>query len=439
MHATEGSVETVSLGTKHPSKPLLWTENWTAQVFGDPPSQRLADDLAFSVARFFSKIGTLVNYYMGTNFGRTGAAFVMTRYYDEAPLDEYGLYKEPKCGHLRDLHHVLRLSRKDAQVKFRGVEYFLPRHSVRSAHAVKLAKKFVFQNAMDLKAGINHLALLFLTVGMPDSGAGLEKKYSGIDEVMIQGLNTGTLDLTVNGWGHEVGLSGEKLGIHSEEGSSCVQWQRLKRYFDAPTGNDPVALDMSSMGNGLVWINGECIWRYWVSYLSPLGQPSQSVYHIPQAFLRLKNNLMVMFEEHGGRLGDISIVTVKRDNICIFVSEYHPAHIKSWARQDSQIRVIAIDVKPSATLKCPEKKVINQIVFASFGSLMGVCGNFTVGNCHTPQAKILVEKLCLGKRSCTLPVSHQAYGTDLNCPGTTGTLAVKAKCSRRNAKANPSR
>lgn len=116
-------------------------------------------------------------------------------------------------------------------------------------------------------------------------------------------------------------------------------------------------------------------------------------FSFPQAFLRLKNNLMVMFEEHGGRLGDISIVKVKRDNICMFVSEYHPAHIKSWVRQDSQIRVIAIDVKPSATLKCPEKKVINQIMFASFGSLMGVCGNFTVGNCHTPQAKILVEKV----------------------------------------------
>lgn len=34
------------------------------RVFGDPPSQRAAEDLAFSVARFFSKNGTLANYYM---------------------------------------------------------------------------------------------------------------------------------------------------------------------------------------------------------------------------------------------------------------------------------------------------------------------------------------------------------------------------------------
>ncbi|KAK9286398.1 hypothetical protein L1049_014794 [Liquidambar formosana] len=104
-------------GPNRPDKPSLWTENWTAQyrVFGDPPSQRAAEDIAFAVARFFSKNGTLTNYYMyhgGTNFGRTTSSFVTTRYYDEAPLDEYGLQREPKWGHLRDLHSALRLCKK---------------------------------------------------------------------------------------------------------------------------------------------------------------------------------------------------------------------------------------------------------------------------------------------------------------------------------------
>uniref|UniRef100_A0A3Q7IZ73 Uncharacterized protein n=1 Tax=Solanum lycopersicum TaxID=4081 RepID=A0A3Q7IZ73_SOLLC len=31
------------------------------RTFGDPPSQRSAEDLAFSVARFFAKNGTLTN------------------------------------------------------------------------------------------------------------------------------------------------------------------------------------------------------------------------------------------------------------------------------------------------------------------------------------------------------------------------------------------
>lgn len=34
------------------------------RTFGDPPSQRAAEEIAFAVARFFSKNGTLNNYYM---------------------------------------------------------------------------------------------------------------------------------------------------------------------------------------------------------------------------------------------------------------------------------------------------------------------------------------------------------------------------------------
>jgi len=33
---------------------------------------------------------TCQQYHGGTNFGRTGASYVLTGYYDEAPLDEYG-------------------------------------------------------------------------------------------------------------------------------------------------------------------------------------------------------------------------------------------------------------------------------------------------------------------------------------------------------------
>lgn len=33
---------------------------------------------------------TCQQYHGGTNFGRTGASYVLTGYYDEAPMDEYG-------------------------------------------------------------------------------------------------------------------------------------------------------------------------------------------------------------------------------------------------------------------------------------------------------------------------------------------------------------
>ena len=48
--------------------------------------------------------------------------------------------------------------------------------------------------------------------------------------------------------------------------------------FDAPTGSNPVAINLASMGKGEAWINGESIGRYWVSFKTPKGQPSQTLY-----------------------------------------------------------------------------------------------------------------------------------------------------------------
>lgn len=40
----------------------------------------------------------------------------------------------------------------------------------------------------------------------------------------------------------------------------------MQAHFDTPKGDEPLALDMSSMGKGQVWINGENIGRYWTIY-----------------------------------------------------------------------------------------------------------------------------------------------------------------------------
>lgn len=40
----------------------------------------------------------------------------------------------------------------------------------------------------------------------------------------------------------------------------------LQAYFDAPAGDEPLALDMGSMGKGQIWMNGESIGRYWTAY-----------------------------------------------------------------------------------------------------------------------------------------------------------------------------
>ncbi|XP_051113238.1 beta-galactosidase 8 [Andrographis paniculata] len=96
-------------------KPKMWTENWSGwfSSFGDPLPYRPVEDLAFAVARFFQLGGTFQNYYMyhgGTNFGRSaGGPFITTTYDYDAPIDEYGLLRQPKWGHLRDVHKAIKL------------------------------------------------------------------------------------------------------------------------------------------------------------------------------------------------------------------------------------------------------------------------------------------------------------------------------------------
>ncbi|KAL7125494.1 hypothetical protein ABFS83_14G120600 [Erythranthe nasuta] len=583
-------------GPNGPNKPSLWTENWTAQyrVFGDSPSQRPAEDLAFSVARFFTRNGTLNNYYMyhgGTNFGRTSSSFVTTRYYDEAPLDEFGLKREPKFGHLRDLHRALRLSKKPllwgtqnvqklskdleittyekpgtkicvafltnnntkeaGTIQFRGVDYYMPpksisilpdcktvvyntqrvvaQHSSRNfvaskkakihkwemykeniptfndlgvkskspkelyrltrdtsdyawystrinmekqdlpmradilpvlqiaslghglmafvngeyigfEHGSNIEKSLVFKKPVNLKPGVNDISLLAMTVGFPNSGAYMERRFAGPRAISLEGLMSGNLDITKNHWSQEVGVSGKKTELYTEEGSKKVKWVPsngkpsavtwYKAYFNAPEGNDPVAIRMTSMAKGMIWINGNNIGRYWVSYLSPLGKPTQEEYHIPRSFLKAKRNLVVVFEETGGVPEKIEVVIVNRDTICSVISEFHPPHIKTWERKDNVFRAIVDPVK-SAQLSCSDNKVITNVDFVSFGDVEGACGAFSPGKCDSPKARKLVEKMCMGKNTCTVPFEREVLvdaGND-SCPDVAKTLAIQVSCA----------
>ncbi|MBA0551647.1 hypothetical protein Golob_022523, partial [Gossypium lobatum] len=49
-------------------------------------------------------------YHGGTNFGRTaGGPFITTSYDYDAPVDEYGLIRQPKYGHLKELHKAVKM------------------------------------------------------------------------------------------------------------------------------------------------------------------------------------------------------------------------------------------------------------------------------------------------------------------------------------------
>ncbi|KAJ6368825.1 hypothetical protein OIU78_001240 [Salix suchowensis] len=341
----------------------------------------------------------------------------------------------------KDINPVLRVaSLGHAMVAFVNGEF------IGSAHGNQIEKSFVLQRSVKLKPGINFVTLLGSLVGLPDSGAYMEHRYAGPRGVSILGLNTGTLDLSSNGWGHQVALSGETAKVFTKEGGAKVTWSKVnkdgppvtwyKTLFDAPEGKSPVSIRMTGMKKGMVWINGRSIGRYWMTFISPLGEPTQSEYHIPRSYLKPTDNLMVILEEEEASPEKIEILTVNRDTICSYVNEYdHPPNVRSWERKNNKFTPVADDEKPAARLKCPNQKKIVAVQFASFGDPSGTCGNFAVGTCDSPMSKKVAEQHCLGKNSCVIPMDKGLFtGNKDSCPNLSKNLAVQVKCSDKNPK-----
>ncbi|XP_023523717.1 beta-galactosidase 16-like isoform X1 [Cucurbita pepo subsp. pepo] len=569
------------VGPNSPNKPSIWTENWTSnyQVYGDEPYIRSAENIAFHVALFIAaKNGAFVNYYMyhgGTNFGRSTAEYVITGYYDQAPLDEYGLTREPKWSHLKELHAAVKLCTKpllygtksnislgqlqnaimfktesgecaaafmvnrgaeDVSVLFQEVTYELPsssisilpdcktvafntkrisvQHNTRtmktvqtfdssekwqefkelipsfdettfresklleqtyvtkdssdylwytmrfqhdspdsqqtlevgsrahvvhafvngvyagSAHGAKNEQNFSLNNNITLRHGTNNISLLSVMVGLPDSGAYLESRVLGLLSVKIGGK-----DYSAQPWGYKVGLSGENSQIFSGSGSNDTQWSKLdkssqpltwyKTQFDAPPGDDPIALNLGFMGKGAVWVNGWGIGRYWVSFLTGKGEPSQKWYHVPRSFLKPTGNRLVIFEEETGNPVGITLDVVSITKICGQVSESHYPLVASWMGEKNQS---ASSRRPKVRLSCPTNKNISSILFASFGTPSGDCQSYATGTCHSPSSRAVAEQLCLGKAKCSIPILNHKFGGD-PCPHITKTLLVDAQCT----------
>ncbi|PIN17264.1 Beta-galactosidase [Handroanthus impetiginosus] len=201
--------------------------------------------------------------------------------------------------------------------------------------------KLTYSGKVNLRAGVNKLSLLSVAVGLPNIGLHYERWNTGIlGPVTLKGLNEGTRDLSRQKWSYKAGLKGESLSLDTVGGSSSVEWvegsllaqkQPLTWYkttFSAPQGNDPLGLDMISMGKGEIWINGQSIGRHWPAYIAKgscgdcnyagtftekkcqrnCSQPSQRWYHVPRSWLKPSGNLLVVFEEWGGDPTKISLV-----------------------------------------------------------------------------------------------------------------------------------
>nr|GMD74491.1 beta-galactosidase 16-like [Ipomoea batatas] len=181
------------------------------------------------------------------------------------------------------------------------------------------------QESSDPKSAISVESLghvLHIFVNGELAGAYLEHKTLGPRKVTIEGSQ----DLSNASWGYQVGLLGENLQIYTEKGSNAVEWREFsssqpliwyKTVFDEPKGNDPLALNLGSMGKGEAWVNGQSIGRYWVSFHTLAGTPSQTWYNVPRSFLKPTGNLLVLFEEEYGNPYGITLdqvsITLDKD------------------------------------------------------------------------------------------------------------------------------
>ncbi|KAF8406482.1 hypothetical protein HHK36_008570 [Tetracentron sinense] len=340
-----------------------------------------------------------------------------------------------------------------------------------SASGTKENRRFTFTGKVNLRAGTNSIALLSIAVGLPVSslsppllasngsnvGPHFETWNTGVlGPVVLHGLDQGRGDLSWKKWSYQVGLKGEAMNVVSPNGISSVDWMQgslvaqkqqpltwYKAYFDAPEGDEPLALDMRSMGKGQVWINGQSIGRYWLAYANGncnecsysgtfrprkcqlgCGQPTQRWYHVPRSWLKPTQNLLVVFEELGGDTSGISLVKRSVTSVCAEVSEYHPT-IKNW--QIESYGKSEEFHKPKVHLRCAPRQFISAIKFASFGTPSGTCGSFQQGTCHAPTSYSILEKKCIGKQRCAVTISNSIFGAD-PCPNVLKRLSVEAVC-----------
>ncbi|MCL7035716.1 hypothetical protein MKW94_027035 [Papaver nudicaule] len=299
-------------------------------------------------------------------------------------------------------------------------------------------------------------AKLTVAVGLPNIGKQFETWNTGVlGPVTLKGLNDKQRDLTWQKWSYKIGLTGEALNLVTLHGSSAVKWMKgsllarnrpltwYKTFFNAPGGNDPLALDMVSMGKGQVWINGQSIGRHWpankaygkcagcnyAGYYnetrceSNCGTSSQRWYHVPRSWLKPTGNLMVVFEELGGNPSGITLDRRIIQSVCSDIYEAQPSLESYLALANGKS-----PLPPKAYLWCMAGKKISWIKFASFGTPLGVSGSFSEGSCHAHKSYDAFQQNCIGRQSCEVTVSLETFGGD-PCPGSRKKLSVEAICT----------
>ncbi|KAJ0087884.1 hypothetical protein Patl1_32313 [Pistacia atlantica] len=278
---------------------------------------------------------------------------------------------------------------------------------------------FVFEQDVQLTLGTNQLSLLSATVGLPNYGANFDKRADGIlgPVKLIDHSTNNTKDISSNEWIYKVGLQGQKLESYNPQKLNEAEWSSeglptnkmfvwYKTTFKTPLGEEPVVVDLLGLGKGEAWVNGKSIGPTYKAEncRTNCGEPSMRWYHIPREFLNNEENVLVLFEEIGGTPSLVNIRTITVGKVC------------ANAFEGSTLK-----------LSCQGGKLFSEIKFASFGETEGTCGSFRKGRCESANSLSVIEQACLGKESCSIPVTEAFLGPT-GCHSEIYRLAVEAVC-----------
>uniref|UniRef100_A0A0A0LYH4 beta-galactosidase n=1 Tax=Cucumis sativus TaxID=3659 RepID=A0A0A0LYH4_CUCSA len=243
-------------------------------------------------------------------------------------------------------------------------------------------QSFVFEKPILIKPGTNTITLLSATVGLKNYDAFYDTVPTGIDGGPIYLIGDGNvkIDLSSNLWSYKVGLNGEMKQIYNPMFSQRTNWSTINQ---------------KSIGRRMTC---KCV--------ENCGNPSQRWYHIPRSFLSDDTNTLVLFEEIGGNPQQVSVQTITIGTIC------------GNANEGSTLE-----------LSCQGGHIISEIQFASYGNPEGKCGSFKQGSWHVINSAILVEKLCIGRESCSIDVSAKSFGLG-DVTNLSARLAIQALCSK---------
>ena len=183
-----------------------------------------------------------------------------------------------------------------------------------------------------LKAGLNVLQLLVVTMGMQNCCGGLEGFTRGLEgSVAINGR-----DLTSGKWQQQPYLAGENSTVEWQSGQGKLfrplSWYQFTIESPQPAQSPMPSwqLDMTAMGKGFVWFNGHPLGRYWdiratqsrcepCDYRGSYGpdkcrydceEPSLRLYHVPRQWLAPAgdDNTLLVLEERGGDPAGIALL-----------------------------------------------------------------------------------------------------------------------------------